>query len=133
MWRIGLVIASGGALGALSRWLVGAQWPSQSNGFPFDTLFVNAVGSFLVGALMVLLEEVVRGRRYVRPFLGVGVLGGFTTFSTYSVEVVQRLAGASEIAVLYFLATPVAALLAVTAGASAASGGLRSARRKQRR
>ena len=70
-----------------------------------------------IGILMVLVTEVWPAQVLVRPFLGVGILGGFTTFSTYVVDI-QRLAdqGASAIALAYLLGTVVAALVAVYTG-----------------
>jgi CrcB protein len=67
---------------------------------------------------MVLVTDVWTGRRLLRPFLGTGLLGGFTTFSTYAVDI-QRLAtgGRTLIALAYLLATVVAALAAVWAAA----------------
>jgi CrcB protein len=69
---------------------------------------------------MVLVTEVWTGQRLVRPFLGVGVLGGYTTFSTYVVDI-QRLvnAGAAATALMYLIGTVVGALLAVYAGVTA--------------
>lgn len=109
-------IAAGGVLGALARAGVQAALPHTPTGFPWSTFAVNVTGCLLIGALMAVL-----GRRRVgpliRPFLGVGVLGGFTTFSAYVVDVHQALAaGATGIAVGYLAATLVGGLLAVVAG-----------------
>ena len=75
------------------------------------------IGSLLIGILMVLVVEVWEAHPLVRPFLGVGILGGFTTFSTYVVDV-QRLvdAGAAGTALAYLAATLTAALVAVYVG-----------------
>ena len=70
------VIAAGGALGAVARYAAGELWPHASDGVPWATLGVNAIGSFLLGLLMFYVTDVWPPRRYVRPFLGVGVLGG---------------------------------------------------------
>jgi CrcB protein len=79
------------------------------------------VGCLLIGILMVLVNEVWPERRLVRPFLGVGVLGGFTTFSTYIVDI-QRLTDrhASGVAMLYLAGTLIAAILAAAVGTGAA-------------
>ena len=69
------VIAAGGALGAVARYAAGELWPHASDGVPWATLGVNAIGSFLLGLLMFYVTDVWPPRRYVRPFLGVGVLG----------------------------------------------------------
>ncbi|WP_117238564.1 fluoride efflux transporter CrcB [Thermus sediminis] len=81
-----LLVALGGALGSLLRYALGA-WVQGllGPGFPWSTFFVNALGSFLIGVLVRLsLEGVLSGE--ARLFLAMGVLGGFTTFSTFSYE-----------------------------------------------
>jgi CrcB protein len=116
-WDVVSVIAVGGALGATVRQLVSAALPDVSQGFPFGTFVVNLSGCLLIGLLMVSIVEVRRPHRLIRPFLGVGVLGGYTTFSTYAVET-QRLiqAGDPRVAFAYFGGTVVGALLAVHVG-----------------
>lgn len=113
-------IAAGGVLGAEARAGIAALWPAGSGGFPVATLLINATGCLLIGVLMVLLIEV-RGRHpLTRPFLGVGVLGGYTTFSGYAVDAQRLLAGGHMATALAALAlTPVVALLAVTVAAGA--------------
>jgi fluoride exporter len=111
-------IAVGGGLGALSRYGVGLLLPTPPGGFPWGTFAVNVVGCFLMGALMVLVTDVWSAHRLLRPFLGVGVLGGFTTFSTYAVEVDHLLRpGTVGVAFAYLAGTLLGALLAVAAGA----------------
>ena len=112
------VIAAGGALGAVARYVAGELWPHAAQGIPWATLGVNVIGSFLLGLLMFCVTEVWPPRRYVRPFLGVGVLGGFTTFSTYALETRTLLAhGRVGSALAYLVGTLVLALGAVVAGA----------------
>ncbi|MFE1783973.1 fluoride efflux transporter FluC, partial [Streptomyces sp. NPDC059506] len=77
-------VAVGGALGAAARHGAALLWPVPAGAFPWSTLGVNAVGSGLIGVLMVLVAERGAGHPLVRPFLGTGVLGGFTTFSAYA-------------------------------------------------
>jgi CrcB protein len=108
------VIAVGGAIGAAARYLIGQLWPTPTGSFPMSTLAINVLGCALIGVLMVLITDVWRRQRLVRPFLGTGVLGGFTTFSTYAVDIQRLVAGAHvATAFLYLAATPVSALLAV--------------------
>ncbi|MGW0803943.1 fluoride efflux transporter CrcB [Nonomuraea sp. NPDC002799] len=126
------VIAAGGALGALARHGVQTVLPAGPADFPWGTFWVNVSGCLLIGILMVAVTEVWRAHRLVRPFLGVGVLGGYTTFSAYAVEI-QRVAGAGAplTALAYLAATLVAALAAVAAGtwlARRAAGRLTGAR-----
>ncbi|MFO7955273.1 fluoride efflux transporter CrcB [Thioalkalivibrio sp.] len=87
-----LAVAGGGALGSALRfgmqeWMV-AQF---GRAFPWGTLGVNILGSFLIGVLAVLLVERMELHPAWRLLLVVGVLGGFTTFSTFSLEVVHML------------------------------------------
>lgn len=116
-WDVLAVIAAGGAIGAFARYSIGLAWPTPLGGFPKATLIVNLLGCALIGVLMVFITDVWAARRLIRPFLGTGVLGGFTTFSTYAVEV-QRLveSGAARTGLLYLVLTPFAALAAVSLG-----------------
>lgn len=111
------VVAVGGAVGALARFGLSEAMPVRSGAIPWATATANVVGCFLIGILMVLVTDVWPGHRLVRPFLGVGVLGGFTTFSTYAVEVRTLYAdGHAPIAVVYLVGSVIAALVAVVAG-----------------
>jgi CrcB protein len=82
-----LAIAAGGAVGALLRyWTSTAVHARLGHAFPYGTLLVNVVGSLLMGFLYIwLLERVAEGPA-LRAFLLVGLLGAFTTFSTFSLE-----------------------------------------------
>jgi len=115
-----VAISVGGAAGAAARYMVGTTWPTPAESFPVSTLAINVFGCALIGVLMVLITEVWSGQRLLRPFLGTGVLGGFTTFSTYTVDI-QRLAAGAHLgtALLYLALTPIGALLAVWASATA--------------
>jgi fluoride exporter len=113
-------IAAGGATGAAARYLIGQQWPTPAGAFPASTLAINVVGCALIGVLMVLIADVWGRQRLIRPFLGTGVLGGFTTFSTYAVDIQRLVAGAhAGTALLYLAVTPIGALLAVWTAATA--------------
>jgi len=88
-----LQVALGGALGASLRFLSGAMiLRAMGSGFPYGTMFVNIVGSFLMGLLAFYLMERMDGSfsRYA-PFLMTGLLGGFTTFSAYSLDALYLL------------------------------------------
>jgi CrcB protein len=126
------VVAVGGGLGAVARYGAGQLWPTPPGGFPWGTFAVNVLGCLLIGVLMVLITEVWSAHRLARPFLGVGVLGGFTTFSTYAVDIRTLLQpGTVGTALLYLAGTLVGALLAVVAGVwatRAATGSIRGAR-----
>lgn len=112
-----VVVAVGGAVGALGRLGLNTALP-HTGGFPLSTVLENVVGSLLLGALTVLLTELRPAHRLVRPFLGTGVLGGFTTFSTYAVESVTRDSG--FVAVVYAVATLTLALGASWCGVAVA-------------
>ncbi|WP_395575197.1 fluoride efflux transporter CrcB [Streptomyces sp. BK79] len=107
-------VALGGGTGAAARYAASLWWPAQTGGFPWTTFWVNVTGCTLMGVLMVAVTEVWDVHRLVRPFLGTGVLGGFTTFSTYAVDL-RDLFAADRIGtgLAYLAATPLAALAAV--------------------
>ena len=82
-----IAIAAGGALGALLRfWVSNAVYGVFGRGFPWGTLAVNLLGSLLMGFLYVLMIERLASAPEWRGFLLVGLLGAFTTFSTFSIE-----------------------------------------------
>ena len=108
-------VAAGGALGASARYLtsVGAV-RLMGPGFPWATLAVNILGSFLMGAIVVILMQ--KGGMRLAPFLMTGVLGGFTTFSAFSLDAVtiwER--GQVSLAVIYVLASVLLSLAALIA------------------
>jgi fluoride exporter len=118
-WPVLAVISAGGALGAVARYGLGLALPSRPGGFPWATFVVNASGCLLMGALMVLATDVWPARRLLRPFLGTGLLGGYTTFSTYVVEAQHLLDdGAARTALGYLAATALTAVVAVACGAA---------------
>ena len=82
-------VASGGAVGAVLRYLTSNFYKFYFPNFPIGTLFINFIGSFLIGILASNLES--RGTSYIfiKYFLIIGILGSFTTFSTFSLEVIQ--------------------------------------------
>src|SRR6185295_14847300 len=90
-WDVLAVVAAGGGLGSAARYGLARALPSPATGFPWATFLTNVTGCLLLGVLMVYVLEVWPPRRYVRPFLGVGFLGGYTTFSTYTVELLTLL------------------------------------------
>lgn len=86
--KIIAAIAIGGAIGAVARHIVGAQMLRMlGSGFPWGTLTVNVVGSFAMGALVELMAIRWNVGPELRAFMTVGVLGAFTTFSTFSLDV----------------------------------------------
>lgn len=110
-------VATGGALGALARYALATAWPTAPGHPPWATLVTNLLGCALIGALMQAVTTRIAPHRLLRPFLGTGVLGGFTTFSTYAVETRDLLAAhRPALALGYALGTLLGALLAVRLG-----------------
>ena len=110
-------ISAGGVVGALAHYGLSEVLPRDPGGWPWATWAVNVAGCLLIGVLMVLISEVWTGQRLLRPFLGVGVLGGFTTFATAMVDVQQLVAeGAARLGLLYLVGTVAAAMIAVVTG-----------------
>ncbi len=125
-------IAVGGALGAVARYAVGLAWPSAAGGFPWSTFAINVAGCFAIGVLLVALTEG-SGPPHplARPFLGTGLLGGFTTFSAYAVQAERLFAlGVPGTAFAYVLGTLVAAVLATQGGAWSARAAAGTAARR---
>ncbi|WP_435281349.1 fluoride efflux transporter CrcB [Streptomyces koelreuteriae] len=111
-------VALGGGAGAAARYAAALWWPTAPGGFPWTTLWVNIAGCALIGVLMVAVTEIRTAHPLVRPFFGTGVLGGFTTFSTYAVDIQKLLEGRHVgTGLAYLAATPLAALAAVWFGA----------------
>ncbi len=109
------LISLGGALGSLGRWGIAQGLPHAPSAFPWATALTNVTGCFALGVLMVLALEVWPPSRYLRPFAGVGVLGGYTTFSTAMLETRSlAAAGRPALAAVYVVGTTLAGLLAVT-------------------
>lgn len=130
-WDVLGAIAMGGSLGALGRYAVDEALPHARVSFPWSTLLVNVSGCFLIGVLMVVALELTEPHRLVRPFLGVGVLGGYTTFSAASVELQQLMdAHRNATALMYLVATLAGSLIAAWAGVTLARvGGIVRTRR----
>ncbi|MGK5731449.1 fluoride efflux transporter FluC [Streptomyces sp. URMC 124] len=113
-------VSLGGGAGAAARYGAGLLWPTPAGAFPWTTFLINVVGCALIGVLLTVIGELAAPHRLLRPFLGTGVLGGFTTFSTYAVDI-QRLSGQGHAAtaVAYLAGTLFTALAAVWTGATA--------------
>jgi CrcB protein len=111
------VIAAGGAAGACARYGLALWMPHAAGSFPWATFLANISGCLLVGVLMVLVTEVWSAHRLLRPFLGVGILGGYTTFSTYTGEARALLDGGhGRLGFSYLALTIAGAMLGVSAG-----------------
>ncbi|MER6527237.1 CrcB family protein [Streptomyces sp. NPDC001508] len=123
------VVALGGGIGAAARYGAALLWPTAPDAFPWTVLWVNTAGCAVIGAFMVIIGEARAVHRLVRPFFGTGVLGGFTTFSTYAVDIQRLVAeGRPRTALAYLAATLAAALTAVWLAATATGRALRASR-----
>jgi fluoride exporter len=119
-------IAGGGVLGALARYWLTEVFPAAADEVHWSLIVVNVSGSLLIGVLMVLVVDVFPQRRLLRPFVGVGLLGGYTTFSTAMVDVQQALdAEAVAVAMVSLVGTVVASLVAVWVGTTVTRVALR--------
>jgi fluoride exporter len=116
--RLVLYAAAGGAIGTVARHLANVgfgRWLGA--GFPWSTLFVNVVGGFLMGAVIEALALRFDGSLELRTFIATGILGGFTTFSAFSMDAVllmQR--GETVAAAVYIGASVVLSIVALLAG-----------------
>ncbi|WP_308014098.1 fluoride efflux transporter FluC [Streptantibioticus parmotrematis] len=116
-WDVLAVIAVGGGTGSVARYGLARALPTSPGGFPWATFLTNVSGCFVLGLFMVYVLEIWPPSRYVRPFFGVGVLGGFTTFSTYTVELRGMIALHHwSLADAYALSSLIAGLAAVWTG-----------------
>lgn len=113
-----LAVAAGGAIGAVARYLLSAQILRVTGlGFPFGTLSVNVLGGVLMGLLVSLFALHWNAGQELRLFLTVGLLGGFTTFSTFSMETILLFERGQWMAAgLYVLASVSLALAGFAAG-----------------
>jgi CrcB protein len=122
-----VLAALGGALGALARWAVTTALPHAQGAWPWATLLVNLTGCLAIGALLAVLLARFPHSPWLRPFLAVGVLGGYTTYSTFAVDVVQLVrSGHSALALAYLVVSVVGGVLAVVAGLLAGRAAVRA-------
>jgi CrcB protein len=107
-----LGVAVGGATGSVLRYIL--QSAFRTSGFPVGTLLINLLGSFLIGLCAAFME---RGNPWLRPWIMVGFLGGFTTFSAFSLENLRMLReGQAGLALTYVLISVVGGVLLAFTG-----------------
>jgi CrcB protein len=114
-----LVVLAGAGLGGLTRYALGTWIMARSGGrFPLGTFLINISGSFFIGLLMTLLTERLHPHPNWRLFLVVGVLGGYTTFSSFEYETLQAVRdGARWMGLLYVAGSVLLGYVAVWLGA----------------
>lgn len=124
-----IALGLGGAVGALGRYAIALALPGVTGGFPWSTFITNVTGSAVLGFLLIcLIEQFPRGR-LARPVLGTGVMGAYTTFSTYMVDTVLLIrAGDIGTALIYLVASALVGLAAMWGGISGARLVLRTER-----
>ncbi|MFC1664422.1 fluoride efflux transporter CrcB [Pseudomonadota bacterium] len=102
------VIAAGGAVGALLRfWMAQAVYFLLGRDFPYGTLAVNVLGSFLIGCLFVLMLERSMVSEIWRAGILIGLIGSFTTFSTFSLETINLIEDGLYLKAIYNIASSV--------------------------
>jgi CrcB protein len=123
-------VAAGAVIGGALRYAVDHVLPNSPTQFPWATFTVNLTGSFALGALLMVVFESTWSVRYLREFAGVGVLGSYTTFSTWMVEL-RGQAAASELRALnlYLVGSIVLGLTASALGVAA--GRIATTRRRR--
>ncbi len=113
-----LVVLAGAGLGGLMRYVLGTWIMTRYGGrFPLGTFLINVTGAFLIGLLMTVLTERTQPHPNWRLFLVVGILGGYTTFSSFEYEAYQAIrGGARTMGLLYVTGSVVAGYVAVWLG-----------------
>jgi CrcB protein len=110
-----LLVFAGGGIGASARyWLSGAVYRFLPINFPYGNLFVNISGCFAIGLIMTLMEERFLSEPSLRIFLTIGILGGFTTFSSFSYETIALFRDAEVLRASLNIAASVFGCLAAT-------------------
>jgi fluoride exporter len=113
------MIGAGGAAGAVCRYLFGMLPLKPQNGFPVNTLLINIFGSFCIGIITALAGKNGRLDPKIMLFLKVGFCGGFTTFSTFSLETFGLLQAGNYIPAALYMALSFVLCIAGTAGGMA--------------
>ena len=116
-WGILLAVAVGGGLGALLRYFAAGAIQSAANPFPIGILVVNVTGGFIMGLIVALGALKLQLSPELRAFLTTGILGGYTTFSTFSLDsalLIER--GAYGMAALYIAGSTLLSIFALFAG-----------------
>jgi CrcB protein len=113
-----LLVALGGGLGSTARYLVGGWFAARlSSSFPYGTFFINVTGSFVIAFFLAFAEDRVWLGPNWRLFFAIGVVGGYTTFSTFEFESIRLLQDGEMLAgALYILGSVICGALGAIAG-----------------
>lgn len=114
-----LWVALGGAIGSAARFIVGGWFAARFGAdFPYGTFFINVTGSFIIGLFLAFAQDRLYVSPYLRMFFAVGVVGGYTTFSTFEFETIRLLQNGE------FLRGAIYSVGSVVIGAIAAFAGI---------
>ena len=105
-------VAAGGAIGAPARYELALALPTRAGTFPLSTFVINVTGSLVLGALLTLIVEKWPPTEYLRPFAATGVLGAYTTWSTFMVDTDMLLKGGHVLVAAGYVASTLGAGLA---------------------
>lgn len=113
-----IAVATGGAVGSLCRYLVSNKMSQMVVGsFPWGTFSVNVIGSFIMGIIVGLVSEKWQISNEMKSLITIGILGGFTTFSTFSLDIINLIENKLfGVAVGYFTASVLVSVLALALG-----------------
>ena len=115
-----LLVMAGGGVGAVLRFQLGRMMPFSASGWPWGTFAANVIGGLAMGALAAWLLRAGAAGENMRLLLGVGLLGGFTTFSAFSLDMMRMIEGGNAgMACVYALASVMLALAALFIGMAA--------------
>ncbi|HXT88221.1 MAG TPA: CrcB family protein [Trebonia sp.] len=125
------VIGAGGAIGSAARYGTALAIPPRSADYPFATFLVNVLGAVILGAIAALPAAWLAAHELTRPGIGTGFCGGLTTFSTMTLDIYQRWADHTALAVAYAVISLVAAPLCAWAGFSLVQAALNASRERR--
>ncbi len=114
-----LLVGAGGMVGTIGRYLLGLLPIKAQSGFPIITLGINLIGAFCIGLIVAFSTRSGNTNPQLVLFLKVGICGGFTTFSTFSLEAMQLLQNGKLVVALSYMILSVALCVAAVAGAQA--------------
>lgn len=123
IWQDLLWVGAGGLLGTAGRYLMGQLPLRAQSGFPVVTLAINLIGAFAIGIIVALSEKSGNRSPQLLLFLKTGLCGGFTTFSTFSLEAMQLLQNGKWGAALAYMGLSVVLCVAAVFGAQAVVNG----------